>query len=389
MDLSTLDKAVGMAKTPFYLFDTDAAAAQLAMLRAGLGREVKLCYAMKANPFLSGEIAATADFLEVCSPGEFRICELAGVPMKKIVLSGVCKRQDDLEPIFSRGLQIGTYTVESVSQWELLSMLSQKYGRAIHVLLRLTSGAQFGMAEADLLCVLREAGKNPLVSVDGIQYFSGTQKKSEAKVREEWSRLDTFLEELKNQYGFTAEKLEYGPGFPVDYFGTDPGLEQRMLNCLNECLQSLRWQGIVVLEMGREIAASCGCYITKVVDEKRVGSEHFAIVDGGIHQLHYDGQMIGMQTPPVFQLHGGGRKETWTVFGALCTKNDVLLKEHPFFGLGTGSLLVFEKAGAYSVTEGMALFLSRELPQVVLFSKRDGLRSVRAQIQTDIWNSPK
>ena len=133
MDLSTLDKAVGMAKTPFYLFDTDAAAAQLAMLRAGLGREVKLCYAMKANPFLSGEIAATADFLEVCSPGEFRICELAGVPMKKIVLSGVCKRQDDLEPIFSRGLQIGTYTVESVSQWELLSMLSQKYGRAIHV----------------------------------------------------------------------------------------------------------------------------------------------------------------------------------------------------------------------------------------------------------------
>ncbi len=60
-----------------------------------LGSRAKLCYAMKANPFLAG--TAELDRYEVCSPGEFAICERIGIPMSRIVLSGVYKAETDLK----------------------------------------------------------------------------------------------------------------------------------------------------------------------------------------------------------------------------------------------------------------------------------------------------
>ena len=43
------------------------------------------------------------------------------------------------------------------------------------------------------------------------------------------------------------------------------------------------------------------------------------------------------------------------------------MRSFPLTGLRTGDLLVFENAGAYSVTEGLGLFLSRDLPGIVLW----------------------
>lgn len=40
-----------------------------------LGCGVTVCYAMKANPFLIGTLDKKLDRFEVCSPGEFAICE--------------------------------------------------------------------------------------------------------------------------------------------------------------------------------------------------------------------------------------------------------------------------------------------------------------------------
>ena len=50
-------------------------------------------------------------------------------------------------------------------------------------------------------------------------------------------------------------------------------------------------------------------------------------------------------------------------------------------------MLAFEKAGAYCVTEGIALFLSRDLPAVVLKSALDGKEHLlRAHIETNNLN---
>ena len=54
---------------------------------------------MKANAFIIDAMQDHIDRYEVCSPGEFRICERAGIPMEKIVMSGVYKAEEDIHRV--------------------------------------------------------------------------------------------------------------------------------------------------------------------------------------------------------------------------------------------------------------------------------------------------
>ena len=60
-----------------------------------------------------------------------------------------------------------------------------------------------------------------------------------------------------------------------------------------------------------------------------------------------------------------------------------MVKNLPLSGADIGDLLVFERVGAYSVTEGMYLFLSRKMPKVLLYSRDEGIQLVREAYQTD------
>ena len=97
MDDTRLEQAIDTFQTPFYLFDTDEARARVHTLKAALGPGVGVCYAIKANPFLAGALQSEVDAFEVCSPGEFRICERGRIPMEKIVMSGVYKNREDID----------------------------------------------------------------------------------------------------------------------------------------------------------------------------------------------------------------------------------------------------------------------------------------------------
>ena len=62
-----------------------------------------------------------------------------------------------------------------------------------------------------------------------------------------------------------------------------------------------------------------------------------------------------------------------------------MLKDFPLTGAKIGDVLVFYKAGAYSVTEGAGLFLSRALPRIYTREK-GALTLVRDFIQTSKIN---
>lgn len=146
----------------------------------------------------------------------------------------------------------------------------------------------------------------------------------------------------------------------------------------------------LTIEMGRFFAAPCGTYITRVEDVKTNHGYHYAICDGGLNQLKYDGQVKGMQTPEIHVLNREGTvegTEHYTLCGSLCTTADVLATIQTD-KLEIGDLLAFGRTGAYSVMEGMAVFLSREMPAVVLYSEMTGARLVRDFIYTDIFNTP-
>lgn len=456
-------KILDECASSFYVFDTDAAREEIRRMRTALPGRTRICYSMKANPFLTGALAGEADFIEACSFGEFAICERLGVPPEKIVLSGVNKGREDLLRVLERYGGRVTYTAESMTQWKVLDEYAKESGEDIRVLPRLTNGSQFGMDREEIETILEEqaerkadadclqaggsvqcvtgtessadghsrAGRGRGARVIGIHFFAGTQKKNMQRDLGELRMLDGCLRRWKEEFGFEPERLEYGPGMAVDYYGTDQAQqekEDRDLQALSEALDGMDFQGRAVLEFGRRIAATCGTYVTPVADVKvRRDADgpvhHFAIAEGGIHQITYYGQMMGMKIPPVYVLEqrlGAGAKNgsspapagsqdgpvpapaavgqgqagdagamKWSVFGSLCSMNDVLLRDVELGEVHAGDHLVFGRCGAYCPTEGIALFLSRDLPAVFLYDREGGAIKVRDLVPADELNTPR
>lgn len=396
-----------MRQTPYYVFDTDEFAKRAAMIWAALdckgGRRIPLCFSIKANPFLLHRLPEGLDHVEVCSPGELEICIALGVKPESIIYSGVMKEKCDIERAVSYGARI--LTCESIRHATLISEVmfegmpegaheAEITETKAHVILRLTSGNQFGMSLEDIEYIISHPDEFKGIEVIGIHYYSGTQK-SLRKINKDLEKIKSALTGLKEKYGFEPQLVEYGPGLCVEYFEDD--WQEREKQALDEAAEVLREFAVeypLGIEMGRFLAASCGKYYTQVKDLKSTGDANYAILDGGIHHLNYFEQRMAMQVPPI-KVYAGEVSENdektgveltqlpdidYTLCGSLCTVADVLVREVKLKKLKLGDVLEFGHCGAYSVTEAPALFLSRQLPAIYAYSKEYGYECLREHI---------
>lgn len=387
MQTNELKKAAEFG-TPLYVFYEEELQETTRRFQNTLGKVAGLCYAMKANPFLVKVMEPIVDRIEVCSMGEFAICEEQGVAPGKILVSGVLKKAEKLNAVLDKYGNSCMYTAESLQQFELLKNWSAEHRQEISVFPRLTSGNQFGMDQKTIEELIENRQNYPFLKIRGIHYFSGTQKRSVGKIQKELEKLDVFLTELKQKYDFEPEELEYGPGMPVPYFDPSKAIGDDGLLELVQTLEQMNFSGRVTLEMGRAFAADCGYYLTKIMDVKSSDDRNYCITDGGIHQLNYDGQIRGMYEPPMEVLaeERQGEQKNWTICGSLCTVNDIMVQKLPLTDPKPGDVLVFKKTGAYSCMEGMLLFLSHSLPKIMLYNNTDGFRQVRKAYKTYKWN---
>ena len=368
--------------TAYYLFDYGVFQKRIAYVQSLLGDKIQLAYAIKANPFLVEGALGHVARLEICSPGESHICDKLGVDPRVTVISGINKT-----PSFIENLVANTdgriYTVESMTQFALLDSLSRKYGKNLKILLRLTNDSQFGINEEEIEALVRDREQYENLEFLGIQFFSGTQKTSLKKLRREILHLDALLGTLEEKYGYRASELEYGPGFPVSYFGEDLE-EEPLITGLRQLLEEMTWQGEITLELGRSLAASCGTYYTHVADKKTNHGQNYLILDGGMHQMVYFGQYMGMKLPKVTLCGKEDQPPTaqWNLCGSLCSMNDILVKALPLPEVEIGDTLCFFNTGAYCVTEGIALFLSRDLPAVFIKTPDGDLTCARKTFET-------
>ena len=177
--------------TPLYVFDLAALPQRVATLREHLPEGVGLCYAVKANPFLLSALNGVVERFEICSPGELVICQQAGLSPDQYVLSGVYKEPAAMGELVAQG-EIGCYTVESMTQFSVLYGAALAARKPISLLLRLTSGNQFGMDQEEIRWILDHYGEDPCLDIRGIQYFSGTQKHSLKRLARELALVDQF-----------------------------------------------------------------------------------------------------------------------------------------------------------------------------------------------------
>lgn len=388
MNEKRLEELAVSLGTPAFVFDTDILEERARRILEKI-HPAKLCFAIKANPFLIGALDSCVERYEVCSPGEFHICVNNGLDMAKIVLSGVNKEYEDVRYAMAQG--VIHYTAESKSQFYLVHRCAEEMGKEVEILLRVTSGNQFGMSEEDAVELIRSRKNYPHLKVMGIQYFTGTQKKAIKKIAGEVEYIENFIRRLQDEEQFTTHVLEFGPGLGVPYFTKDDfGEDHRLLEEFMELFKEERPYE-VIFEMGRFLTASCGYYMTKIVDQKKNDAVNVCIVDGGINHVNYYGQNMAMKTPILsyFPQHPLKEEEMeeWNVYGSLCTVADILLKKLSLQDARVGDYLVFHNIGAYSVTEGIYLFLSRKLPKVYLYNEKSGPKLQRDGHDTWTWNT--
>lgn len=374
--------------SPSYIFDLDALKERVLNIKKILGKDINICYAMKANPFIIEEMKDYIDRYEVCSPGEYEICQRHSVKKDVIIVSGVNKTYESMERIMSLCNGDGIFTIESAEHYDILSKVCKEKNIHIRVVIRLTSGNQFGIDKDMFKNILLQLKDNEYLDFAGIHYYSGTQKKLK-KVIKEVAMLEEFAKELQDEYGVATDILEYGPGLLFNYFeGEETPSFEEQLSELKDILKNIKSFKHITLEMGRFIASECGYYCTEVVDRKCNNGSEYAIVDGGIHQINYYGQTLGMKKPfmDVITCNDSYELQKINICGSLCTVNDVILRDVSLPQLDKGDILIFKNCGAYSITEGMVLFLSRELPAVIFYNKDTGFVRVRDRIGTHLIN---
>lgn len=387
MNSEALQDIAASFATPAFIFDADEFGRRAKNVKSAIGGAA-LCYSIKANPFLLACLPEEIDRVEVCSPGELAICRRVGVDPSTVVYSGVNKGSEDIAEAIEYGAEL--LTAESLRQLGLINAAAIAAGKRVRVALRLTSGNQFGMDSENLKRAVAEKGSYEGVDIVAIHYYSGTQKKKLAVVEKELAELEELADILEERFGLSGISLEYGPGLPADYFGDDPeGRDMAVLAEAGAMIAAVAARRSVTVEFGRFLASPCGTYLTAAADIKNNNGENFVICDGGINHLKYYGQTMAMQTPPITLLGDHGEKtEDYTLCGSLCTTADILVRKVTLPALSVGDVLAFGRCGAYSVTEGIGLFLSRQLPRIVLRSERGGNRLLRDFYGTDILNSP-
>lgn len=394
MNTELLKKFSSELATPSYIFDLDEFEKRARMVKKYFGEKTGICFSIKANPFLLGRLPDVFDKIEVCSPGELTICEKTGVDKSKIIFSGVNKTLKDVQRAADD--EVGTFTAESLLHVDMINSEGVKRGKVYPVLLRVTDikgGSQFGMEEPVVLDIIKNRDNYKGMEIVGLHYFTGTQKKKAKPIERELDYLADLIARIKDTLGFTVNRIEYGTGLAVDYFDDNAdAVEEERIASISEKIQWLSEKAELTVEMGRFFAAPCGYYLTKVIDAKTNYDINYVIVDGGLNQLKYDGQLQGMQIPRIIHLKNNdasGDVKPWTLCGSLCTTADILARAAEFDSLEIGDILVFCRTGAYSVTEGMAVFLSREMPVVSVYSEKDGLTVIRDMLYSDVFNTPK
>lgn len=187
MDKQQLTEIAARFGTPSFVFDEAELAARMREVQSIVGRDVHLCYSIKANPFLIPAMRELVELLEVCSPGELTLCEDLGVDPDTILFSGVNKTAEDIAHAMDVG--VTRFTAESPLHIQLLNAAACSRGKVYPVLLRLTAGSQFGMDESDLRHAISHRADFPGLRFEGIHYFAGTQRKKLKEQREELSML--------------------------------------------------------------------------------------------------------------------------------------------------------------------------------------------------------
>jgi diaminopimelate decarboxylase len=378
IELSRLASRIG--KTPFYAYDRQLITKRLNELRQQMPADLKIHYAMKANPMpaVVQHMATLVDGFDLASAGEMKVALDTIMPVEHISMAGPGKRPPELLQAIAAGI---TINVESPHELEVIAQLSQQNGLQAQVAVRINpafelkaSGMkmgggpkQFGIDEELLPDVLKRI-KVLNLNFKGFHIYSGSQNlKAESIIDAQQKSIDLAIA-LSDFCPSPIVKLNIGGGYGIPYFpGETPLDTKRVGDALSISINKFKLrnpQAEVIIELGRYLVGEAGVYVCQVIDKKVSRGQIFLMVNGGLHH-HLAasgnfGQVIRKNYPiAIGNKMAGEHKEVVNIVGPLCTPLDILADGMELPAADIGDLVVVYQSGAYGYTASPHLFLSQ------------------------------
>ncbi|HET9552322.1 MAG TPA: diaminopimelate decarboxylase [Anaeromyxobacteraceae bacterium] len=359
--LPALAKAYG---TPLYVYSRATLTRHWQVLHRSLaGLDHTVCYAVKANSNLAvlATFAELGSGFDIVSAGElYRVMKAGGEP-RKVVYSGVGKRDDEIA--FALDAGVGTLNVESAPELARVAAVARRLKVRAPVALRVNPDvdpkthpyiatglreAKFGVAVPDARRLYHEAVKDPHLDVRGVACHIGSQITTLRPFVDAVGRVRKLAEDL-GRAGIRLRHLDVGGGLGVTYKDETPPSPAEYGAAIRKALDG--WEGEVHLEPGRVLVGNAGVLVTRVLYVKESGKKTFVVVDAAMNDLvrpsFYD---AWHEIEPVVAPRRGTKAVKADVVGPVCESSDFLARDRRLPLPAEGDLLCVRTAGAYGFT---------------------------------------
>ena len=386
VELDRLAEQVG--STPFFAYDRGLVTERIASVRAALGPEIELGFAVKANPMpaLVQHVAGSVDWLDVASAGEMQVALDTGKAPTAVSFAGPGKTDAELRRAVAAGVLL---ELESASEARRAAAIGEDLGLRPRVAIRVNpdftvkgSGMrmgggpqQFGV-DVELVPALLDELSTLDVTLEGFHVFAGSQNLQTEILMDAQRQTVQLLLELAVKCPEEITYLNLGGGFGIPYFDRDQRLDlaavgKNLRDLVANEIRPAHPQARVVIELGRYLVGEAGLYVTRVVDRKTSRGKTYLVVDGGMHhQLAASGNFgqVIRRNYPITTGHRGtdAEPERVTVVGSLCTPLDLLGDDVELARAEPGDLVVLFQAGAYGLTASPTRFLGHPEPAEIL-----------------------
>ncbi|MEI6333544.1 MAG: diaminopimelate decarboxylase [Methylococcaceae bacterium] len=317
-----------------------------------------ICYAVKANSNIAllNLLARLGSGFDIVSLGELERVLAAGGDAKKIVFSGVGKREDEILAALKIGIRC--FNIEVSDELDRINRLAGQLGVIAPVSFRVNPDVdanthpyistglkenKFGIDIEQALTEYRRAATLPHINIIGIDCHIGSQLTETRPFLDALDKILDLVAVLKAD-GIHLHHLDLGGGLGIRYNEEEPPEPADYIAAVLKRLGKTDFE--ILLEPGRAIVGNAGILVTQVEYLKPTAHKNFAIVDAAMNDLVRPSLYSAWQEIIPVNQQSNAPEQVWDIVGPVCETGDFLGKDRAL-KLSQGDLLAIRSSGAY------------------------------------------
>ena len=320
-----------------------------------------ICYAVKANSNIAllNVLARLGSGFDIVSLGELMRVIKAGGDPKKVVFSGIGKREDEILSALKLGIRC--FNIEVSGELDRINQIAQQLNIIAPVSFRVNPDVdakthpyistglkenKFGIDINQALAEYRRAASMSNIKVVGIDCHIGSQLTETRPFLDALDKIVDLVKTLANE-GIHLHHLDLGGGLGIRYNKETPPEPAEYIKEILERLGDTDFE--ILLEPGRAIVGNAGILVTQVEYLKPTEHKNFAIVDAAMNDLVRPSLYNAWQEIIPVSLNSNAIEKEWDIVGPICETGDFLGKQR-LLKLSAGDCLAIRSSGAYGFT---------------------------------------